>query len=284
MFVYVFFLYLCNQIGTNLRVMKQKESTPIYLPEEQEKFFIDTWENNRCENAKMILHEELGLPIYAIENLSRQLREEGKIRNKRLKRYSERDVLVLKREYEHGMSLNEIAKVHKRGIKAVRRYLKELYGGKIPKIQGKLEGEVWKDIEGCSTHQISNLGRIFIKSNFRIELGTESKGYRYVRIKDESGNYHRYAVHRLVAKAFVPNPSNKPEVDHIDSNPLNNDASNLRWVTHEEQYNNEDSIKKKKLGHERFRKRTKIVPLIRRMLEIEPDKLELVKMIIDYKE
>ena len=75
---------------------------------------------------------------------------------------------------------------------------------------------------------------------------------------------------------------NKPQVDHIDSNPQNNNAMNLRWVTQEEQYGNEETKKKKKVSQEKFLKRFKIEPLIKKMMEIEPDKLELIKMIINY--
>ena len=46
--------------------------------------------------------------------------------------------------------------------------------------------------------------------------------------------YVRRYVHRLVADAFIPNREEKPEVNHIDSNPLNNAAQNLEWVTHAE--------------------------------------------------
>ena len=82
---------------------------------------------------------------------------------------------------------------------------------------------------------------------------------------------------------IIPNPENKSEVDHIDSNPANNDVTNLRWVNHEEQYRNEETIKKKQLGQERQQRRWKIKPLLDKIFEIEPDKIELIKMIIEYK-
>lgn len=59
----------------------------------------------------------------------------------------------------------------------------------------------------------------------------------YVRVKFENkclGGIVRTTVHRLVAEAFIPNPNNLPEVNHIDSNRSNNHVSNLEWVTHSE--------------------------------------------------
>ena len=52
-------------------------------------------------------------------------------------------------------------------------------------------------------------------------------------------------IHRLVAHMFLSNPLNKPQVDHIDTNPTNNCVDNLRWVTCKENNNNPLSIKKK---------------------------------------
>ena len=59
-------------------------------------------------------------------------------------------------------------------------------------------------------------------------------------------------VHRLVAEMFIPNPENKPVVDHIDTNPSNNRVDNLRWVTTQENCMNPLSRKKNsesKKGH-----------------------------------
>lgn len=50
--------------------------------------------------------------------------------------------------------------------------------------------------------------------------------------KNNGGNSKHAKVHKVIAEQFVPNPENKPYVNHIDSNKVNNDASNLEWVTH----------------------------------------------------
>lgn len=60
--------------------------------------------------------------------------------------------------------------------------------------------------------------------------GAKSK-YLMVNLCDSKHNKHNTLVHRLVAEAFIPNPDNLPEIDHIDDNPQNNKASNLQWVT-----------------------------------------------------
>jgi hypothetical protein len=85
--------------------------------------------------------------------------------------------------------------------------------------------EVWQPIEGSDQYEVSNLGRVRVVRYLQTARGG-SNGYRTVTLP---GGKQRY-VHRLVAQAFVDNPDNLPEVNHIDSDRSNAAASNLEWV------------------------------------------------------
>lgn len=97
--------------------------------------------------------------------------------------------------------------------------------------------EIWKPvINAGSRYSVSNLGRVHFKKDNRITLGTfdPTKGYMVVGITMDDGIHRNKGVHVLVAEAFVPNPENKPMVNHEDTNKTNNRASNLTWVTNRE--------------------------------------------------
>lgn len=104
-----------------------------------------------------------------------------------------------------------------------------------------MTNEVWKDIDGYEgLYQVSNFGRV--KSVGRgkervLKAGKNSNNYLTV-VLCKSKKPKSFLVHRLVAQAFIPNPENKEQIDHINTIRDDNRVENLRWVTPKENGNN----------------------------------------------
>jgi hypothetical protein len=92
--------------------------------------------------------------------------------------------------------------------------------------------EIWKPILGFEgKYLISSYGNVFSLNKGGSMYLHSKRGYKVVELYLSKGKYKKFLVHRLVAIAFIPNPENKPFINHIDNDGLNNDISNLEWCT-----------------------------------------------------
>ncbi|MBO7322822.1 MAG: HNH endonuclease [Bacteroidales bacterium] len=92
--------------------------------------------------------------------------------------------------------------------------------------------EVWKPIKGFEEeYKISNEGQVFsIRRNKLLKPKIDRYGYKVVALSKE-GKLHHRTIHRLVAQAFIPNPSHLPTVNHINEVKTDNRVSNLEWLS-----------------------------------------------------
>lgn len=109
------------------------------------------------------------------------------------------------------------------------------------------EDEIWKDIAGYEgLYQVSNLGRVkslervgyqgrIVKERI-LKFGKNGSGYYVVNLC-KNANRKTFQIHRLVAKLFIDNKQEKPQINHKDENKTNNVVSNLEWVTAKENIN-----------------------------------------------
>ena len=97
-----------------------------------------------------------------------------------------------------------------------------------------MDNEIWKVYKitnqyktNARVYEVSNLGRVKVNG----EIVEPHMNHKYLHIGT-------FDIHKAVAELFVPNPENKPCVDHINTDRLDNRVENLRWVTHKENNNN----------------------------------------------
>lgn len=111
------------------------------------------------------------------------------------------------------------------------------------KVVPDLEGEIWKDVPGYEgIYVISNMGRLKRimhrkhPTNTIINASINDYGYHYSCLTI-NGKGQNHMIHRLVGQAFIPNPEDKPQVNHIDGCKSNNVLQNLEWNTSKENIN-----------------------------------------------
>ena len=159
------------------------------------------------------------------------------------------------------------------------------------------EGEEWRDIKDFEgLYMVSSFGRVI---SLKREVRNTHCSYRVVeqhiltpnkntsRPKYIRHSYHLYknkrnrksiTAHRIVATAFIPNPNNYPDIDHIDGNPLNNNVYNLRWCNKVMNMNN--PITRKRLSNSKTGRLNtkKSIPVVRinndGMIETFPSVME----------
>lgn len=124
-----------------------------------------------------------------------------------------------------------------------------------------METEIWKPLENYEgLYEISNLGRVkaLVKRGLNRELIRRSfkdvsTGYKTIQFTKNNVPL-TLRVHRLVAKAFIPNPDNKPVVNHKDGDKMNCAASNLEWMTYSENtlHSFKNGLQKKIFGDKNY--------------------------------
>ncbi len=124
--------------------------------------------------------------------------------------------------------------------------------------------EAWRIVKEFPKYEVSNLGRLRqIRNSKLIFQKDHTQGYKQVTLYSGGKAHYRY-VHRLVAQAFIPNPSGLPFVNHKDECKTHNWADNLEWCTYE--HNNKEAYR---LGLKQSRIKPKRVVQLSKDYKIE---------------
>ncbi len=139
--------------------------------------------------------------------------------------------------------------------------------------------EIWKDICNCKGYQVSNYGRVkslpkktknqYSYKEIILKQSSDKNGYKVVGINNKTKK-----VHRLVAEAFIPNPKNLPQVNHISGIKEDNNISNLEWCTCKQNINHafKNELIKPKKGKECWNAKNIILKKDNKILKFDTEK------------
>lgn len=131
---------------------------------------------------------------------------------------------------------------------SIRKLKAKYFGSELDKIPN--EDKKCLDFLGFPDYWIIRDGRIWSNQSLNfLTPSRDNKGYLRIRLEDTNSISHTQKMHRLVALAFIPNPENKEQVNHIDGIKDHNEASNLEWVTNQE---NKDHAVEHRLHKHRY--------------------------------
>ena len=249
------------------------------MTELQENRIIEVLDAHKSLDAYKILAKEFGISQTIIRKHCTQMRADCRLRDKSNDKWSPAEIKTIKEMVDAGHPIIEIAAFLRKCDSSIRKKIKELYD-EIPVI--KIDGEVWRRVEDTQ-YEVSDNGRFRRIGQRRLTNGSVHDGYIYVNLITNEGKKLR-SIHRLVAQAFVPNPEGKELVDHIDGNRTNNNANNLRWVTAEENANNQHRLEELSRVAEKNRVNKKIDDSLKTIFDTGISKLDLIQRILNYKE
>jgi hypothetical protein len=145
------------------------------------------------------------------------------------------------KHYQH-QGLNSIVDRYQRGCQECIR----IQTAKSNELIHRKADEEWRVIAEYPKYEVSNLGRVRndVKQILKPQFVSQLR-YPAVMLYNQKGNKFQY-IHRLVAKAFVPNPFNFKEVNHLNSNNKDNQVENLEWTTHRNNIKHAFGVRRKR--------------------------------------
>lgn len=145
-------------------------------------------------------------------------------------------------------------------ISGVCRGRKRTAGGFKWCYKNQVDDSEFVTINRFPNYKVSKTG-VIIVSRTKLPLKQQMRnGYKVVHLK-ENGKYHNKNVHRIVAETFIPNPENKPQVDHISTDCLDNSVENLQWCTSSENVSNPLTKNKSKTKVAQYSKDGKLIAI-----------------------